>query len=74
MNIVSNCLHNDSNIKGYCDSWARKHPKNLGKVSGGGTSRAVLFKTPPVFIFYQIQKFGQGEKLELDFSHLLSPF
>jgi hypothetical protein len=30
--------------------WARKHPENLGMVSGGVNSLPGLFITPPVFL------------------------
>jgi hypothetical protein len=32
------------------DIWARKHPENLGMVSGGANSSPGLFITPPVFL------------------------
>jgi hypothetical protein len=33
------------------DIWARKHPENLGMISGGANSSPGLFITPPVFKF-----------------------
>jgi hypothetical protein len=34
----------------------KKHPKNLGKVSGEEKSSRAFSKTPPVFLFYQIKR------------------
>jgi hypothetical protein len=45
----SNDLILNVEVESCCDMWARKHPKNLGKVSGGENPSHGLINPPPVF-------------------------